>query len=199
MTLNEILAMKFALVEISVGVAITLMFGYLIIKHFLTSYLNEKGKNLATSEDIERITTKVEGIRTQYSSLVEELKARHQLRLAALDQRLKVHQDAFSMWCKLFDATHTKEVGKVVLECQYWWEQNCIYLEPKVRKSFVEAYSAANNHNSLLSSHADAALVKSNWNLITKFPNELFEAIQLPALSELESRILIKQNSEQLV
>lgn len=172
------------------GAALAAAICYFLVKHFLSSYLAEKGRNLATKEDIEEITGKVEAVRTQYVSLVEELKARHQLRLAAVDRRLQAHQEAFSLWRKVMAATYTDEIGKVVIECQSWWEQNCIYLEPAVRERFVTSYGAAHMHNSLLKSRADVALIKSNWETISEFPNTLFQAIQLPALSELEAKVL---------
>lgn len=48
---------------------------YYLTKNFLPTYLKEKGKNLATKEDIEEITNKVEGIKTQYANGLEELKS----------------------------------------------------------------------------------------------------------------------------
>lgn len=47
-----------------------------LFKNYLFSYSNEKGKNLATKEDIEEITKKVEGIKNEYISEVEQLKAK---------------------------------------------------------------------------------------------------------------------------
>jgi hypothetical protein len=190
MTPEELAALKTVFAAFGAGALVAAGIAYLVVKHFLPSYLSEKGKNLATREDIEDITRKVESIRTQYLSLVEELKARHQLRLAAVDRRLQAHQDAFALWRKVMHATHTDEIGKVVIECQSWWEQNCIYLEPSVREAFVTAYSAANDHRSYVQGRVETALVQANWKLITGFPNVLFQAIQLPALSELEAKAL---------
>jgi hypothetical protein len=156
---------------------------YFFIKSYIPSYLTEKGKNLATKEDIARITQEIEGVRVQYTMLVEEFKARHQLRMAALDRRLQAHQEAFTYWRELFGNTHSDEVGKSVIECQSWWEKNCLYLEPKVRQAFVDAYSAAHSHNQLVRSRANAEDVQKSWARITKFPDILFEAIQLPPLT----------------
>lgn len=194
MTPEELAALKAMLTGFGAGAIVAGGVGYLVVKHFLSSCLSEKGRNHATREDIEEITRKVEGVRTQYVSLVEELKARHQLRLAAVDRRLQAHQDAFSLWRRLMAATHTEEVGKVVIECQSWWEQNCIYLEPTVREAFVAAYGAASDHNSLVKGRVEVTLIQSNWKLITCFPNVLFQAIQLPALSELEAKALGVKN-----
>lgn len=91
-------------------------------------------------------------------------------------------------------ATHTDEVGAEVLKCQAWWEQNCIYLEPKVREGFVQAYRAASDHNLLVRSRAEVKLVTDSWSRITAFPDLLFQAIQLPGLSELEAKELHLQS-----
>jgi hypothetical protein len=186
MNLEEFAALVAVLDRFSIGVLTTGLVAYFFIKHFLSSYLTEKGKNLATREDVESVTRKVEEVRTQYTSLVEELKARHQLRLAAIDRRIQVHQEAFTLWRKVMQTVHTETVGTDVLECQSWWELNCIYLEPAVREGFVTAYRAALEHRVLLGGRAEVNVIESNWKKFTDFPNILFQAVKLPALSELE-------------
>ncbi|MEQ1773001.1 MAG: hypothetical protein ABL891_04375, partial [Burkholderiales bacterium] len=163
---------------------------FYLLKFYVPTYLSEKAKNLATREDISAITNEIERVRVQYTILVEELKARHQLRMAALDRRLQAHQEAFTLWRELFGNTHTEEVGKSVLKCQAWWEANCIYLEPKVRQGFVDAYSAAHSHNQLVRGRADAQHIQESWARIIKFPDILFEAVQLPPLTEVEVKSL---------
>jgi hypothetical protein len=56
-----------------------------MLKFLLPGYLGEKGKNLATKEDIGHITDKIEAIKAQYALLVEAAKVDNQLRVAALD------------------------------------------------------------------------------------------------------------------
>ena len=163
---------------------------WLLLKSFVPSYLMQKAENLATREDIAKITHEIERVKSQYAVLLEELKATHQLRLAAIDRRLQVHQEAFALWRELLGSTHSQEAGKIVMKCQDWWEKNCLYLEPKVRQAFVEAYSAAHTHHALVQSHADSKLISETWMRITKFPDIVFDAIQLPALSEIESKSL---------
>jgi hypothetical protein len=167
------------------------------IKHFFSSYITEKGKNVATREDIADITNKIEGIRTQYAVLVEELKARHQLRLAAIDRRLEVHQEAFTLWRELMSAMHGDGVREAATNCDEWWGSNCIYLEKGVREGFVSAYRSALNHQMLLENSRqdrtnaqNSELVRENWSRITSFPDLLFEAVQLPKLTELEKKQL---------
>jgi hypothetical protein len=190
MTPEEFTAIKSLVTAFGAGAVVAAVIAYLVLKFYLSSYLTEKGKNLATREDIAAITDKVESVRTQYATLIEELKARHQLRLAAVDRRLQAHQEAFTLWRKLMSATHTDEIGTVVIECQAWWEQNCIYLEPTVREAFVSAYGAAHGHNALMRGRAEVKVITESWSLITGFPNILFQAVQLPTLSELEAKAL---------
>lgn len=45
-----------------------------IFKNYLFSYSSEKGKNLATKEDVAEITKKVEEVKIQYASEIEHLK-----------------------------------------------------------------------------------------------------------------------------
>jgi len=39
----------------------------LLLRSYLPAYFSEKGKNLATKEDVQEITKKVESIRVQYA------------------------------------------------------------------------------------------------------------------------------------
>lgn len=53
---------------------IFIAFIYYYLKNTLPSYLKEKSKNLATKEDIEEITNKVESIKHDYNRQLEEFK-----------------------------------------------------------------------------------------------------------------------------
>ncbi len=46
-----------------------------LFRKYLFSYSSEKGKNLATKEDVEEITRKVEGTKNEYVAEIEKLKA----------------------------------------------------------------------------------------------------------------------------
>lgn len=159
-----------------------------LLRHYIPSYLAEKGKNLATKEDIEAITRKVEGVRHEYSTLVEELKARHQLRMAALDKRLQAHQEAFTYWRKL--TTGSEDSGSAVLACQSWWEANCLYLEPSVRQAFLVAFTNEQMRSQFVRAGASSEYITNAWEKVMAFPPILFEAIHLPALSEVEAKSL---------
>lgn len=170
-----------------------MLVAWLILQRFLPSYFSEKAKNLATKEDVAAITEEVERVRHEYSALVEELKARHQLRLAALDRRLQAHQEAFTLWRGL--VVGPEDSGASILACQSWWEKNCLYLEPDVREAFVLAYSNASLRDQFISIRADANLITEAWDKMMKFPDVLFAAVQLPPMSELETESMSRKPS----
>ncbi len=69
-----------------VGVTFGVIVVYLVSKFLLPSYFSEKGKNLATKEDIASITDKVESVKIDYAKVIEELRSGHQLKRAATDR-----------------------------------------------------------------------------------------------------------------
>lgn len=176
---------------ISVGIAT------LIWRSFFPSYLNEKGKNLATKEDVAEITTKVEDVKEFYSKrlkdlehqnalVLEQLRVQHQLRLAAVDRRLAAHQEAFILWRRLLGAVDSEQVHSLVLECQDWWEKNCLYLSAEARDSFNLAYLAAGSHRDLIQSSANVQHVTSNMDLVMKAGTDIVAGVELPSLGKRE-------------
>ena len=117
------------------------------IGSFLGSYLKKKAENVATKEDIEEITKKIEDIRVRYNEQLESHKASlqlsNQLKLAALDKRLQKHQEAFTLWRELYFSLFNKNTDKTVRECQEWWNKNCLYLGNDARAAFYKAFSLA--------------------------------------------------------
>jgi hypothetical protein len=186
MTISEATYLYSLLASVGVGALVAGVIVFLLCRHYLPTYLSEKGRNLATREDIGEITDKVESVRSQYTALAEELKARHQLRLAALDRRLQAHQEAFTHWRRLLGSAYAENIRQVTMECQDWWEKNCVYLEPGVRQAFVEAYTAAHSRHELVKMRSDTQTLQQSWARITQFPNLVFQAMQLPSLTESE-------------
>jgi hypothetical protein len=163
---------------------------FLLLKFFLPGYLTEKGKNLATSEDIANITKKIEAVKADCSVLLEELKSKHQLKLAAIDKRLEVHQEAFTLWRKLMTKTNTDEIGNTVIECQTWWEKNCLYLEPTAREAFSNAYHAAAIHKDFLHHTVAPETMQNNWLNIKNAGQIILSAVELPQLTDSELKEL---------
>lgn len=120
-----------------------------------------------------------------------ELERKHQLRIAAAERRLEAHQQAFSLWRKLIATVHNEnEIRNVVIECQNWWDNNCLYLSPKARKQFNLAYLCAVDHKEYLKNHVDPKLVKENWTKITDAGEVIIKGVELPTLGENEARMI---------
>ena len=138
MSINDIIAIYQTLLPFGMGVASVLTF--LLFKGLISGYLPEKGKNLATKEDIAAITEKIESVKQQYSEMLEGLKTKNQLRVSALEQRLRAHQEAYQLWREINGALGHPEIDGVVQRCDKWWGENCLYLEPAARSSFLLAF-----------------------------------------------------------
>lgn len=188
MASSELQALMNLVASFGLGAVVAVVVVLLVIKHYFLAYLSEKGKNLATKEDIASITREVERVRHEYSALLEELRARHQLRTASLDRRLQAHQEAFTQWQAL--VAGPSESGDAVIACRSWWEKNCLYLEPKVRQPFVEAYTNAHLRAEFVRARAESKFITEAWDKVMAFPNVLFESIQLPPLTPTESEAL---------
>lgn len=174
---------------------------------FLKSYSTEKGKNLATKEDIGAITHQVENVRTQYLQKLEEISHqnksilelaswKHQLRMAALEKRLAAHQEAYSLWRNLFPHIYKEEkIVDFVHECQEWWNNNCLYLEPEAREAFFRAYTSAGIHKEIRDAR-DLAEAKRNWAEIVKAGEILVKCVELPTITSLETEVPLPENTE---
>ncbi len=108
-----------------------------------TSYLGEKGKNLATKEDIGEITRAVETVKGEFTTRHEELKAalsaRNSLRLAAAEKRLDKHQEIYTRLWTMSRLFHDDDLGEILRQCQEWWVRNCLYLDRKSVRSCMDA------------------------------------------------------------
>lgn len=72
---------------------IIIVVALLLMKNYLPSYITEKAKNLATKEDIELITDKVEGVKSQYIADIEKLKTTLSEGSKLLERRRKIYED----------------------------------------------------------------------------------------------------------
>ena len=113
-----------------------------------------------------------------------------QLRLTAADRRLQAHQEAFALWRKILRNVHNEDIGQVVMECQEWWENNCLYLDAQARGVFLEAIHSASHHASFKADRKNAELVIENWDRITRAGEVIVESVNLPSLGEKEKKLL---------
>jgi hypothetical protein len=159
------------------------------IKLYFRAFLEEKGKNAATKQDIAKITEQISSIEHGYDVLLEAFRAKEQLRIAALDRRLEVHQEAFVLWWDLMRKLHT-EVDAHVMKCQEFWVQKNLYLTADASYAFRQAYDAALNHKMLKDIARDRKSneantdVSSNFSQILSAGNVIRNAVELPPLKD---------------
>jgi hypothetical protein len=154
------------------------------IGSYLGSFIREKGKNLATKEDIGRITNEIESVKSIYTKEIEYIREKQQLRLAAIDKRLEAHQKAYSLWRKLVSNVHNQDqIGNVVFECQEWWINNCLYLSMPSRGLFIKSVYCAFNHKDFLNDRPrNIDLIQNNWADIMLTGMSIEKALDLPSL-----------------
>lgn len=179
-----------------------------LLKWHLPSYLAEKGKNLATKEDVAAITREVENVRHEYAARLESLahqnrfileqsSRRHQLRMAALERRLDVHQQAYTLWVKLVGSVYREsQLGDVIMECQDWWQRHCLYLDGSARQAFRDAYMGASHHHDLVKAREDADTLRESWATIMRAGESLVAGVELPPIAGVDSEIQDKGGSQ---
>ena len=153
---------------------------YFFMKSYVFSYLTEKGKNLATKEDIEEITRKVEEVKA-------ELQARHTLRFAALDKRLQAHQDAFKHVVSLAQVffSEKKYISMALDTCITWYSENALFLDPKAKTAFDAAFTAARQQSWPRGKESDKLPGEyENYQTVLGALTAITEAAGLPPLNE---------------
>jgi hypothetical protein len=152
---------------------------------FFGSYIRRKGQNLATREDISEITEKIEGIRADYAKQIENHSHHNRLKMAALDKRLEAYQQAYTMWLQLRRSVHNKDKNTdMIIKCQKWWEENCLYLDMESRKAFMSSIHAVALHPDLTGGQATKDEVKENRRYIDECGETLIRSAGLPSFGE---------------
>ena len=130
------------------------------------------------------------GISATVSLLVAKENRKQQWELAALDKRLEVHQAAYALWQRIVGAVYdSDQIGKVVVEAQDWWNNNCLYLDITSRQAFRACLLSAGNHKDLLMGLRDEKsrnMIKDSWDTIMKPGQTLPAGVALPDLGEQE-------------
>ena len=163
----------------SFGVAPVVAAGvtYLLLRNYLSRYLEEKGRNLATLEDIAEITRRTETVKTEFSS-------QERLRFAAMERRLEAHQEAYGLARQLvadvLNRDEDKLTGKVA-DCYTWFDANALYLEPDARFAFYRACHAASTHRHYeREPGVDDKDRHANWKKIAEAEDAIAECVGLP-------------------
>ena len=106
---------------------------------------------------------------------ISEKERKDKFRLAALDKRLEVHQEAYTLWSNLTKAvSKPEEREKIAHECEEFWKKNCLYLEDKAGDEFQRCYVLAN-----LWDNCD----RKDKEIIMGVGKYIFKAVELPSLT----------------
>lgn len=135
-----------------IAVIVLSWIGFAVFFGRLRSYHDEKGRNLATKEDVAELTRIPEQVRHEFESLREAISQQNRLQLAALDKRLEAHQAAFRVWhqmAKAYGATDAGKAGKVnddevqaaLAAWNELWEGQSLYLDVKARAAVARLAS----------------------------------------------------------
>ncbi|NOH77928.1 hypothetical protein F0247_23225 [Vibrio crassostreae] len=136
---------------------------------YIASYLKSKGKNLASREDLGKLTLIVEKIKTEQAKQIEDIKQQHNLelqklqqlnslQLSALDERLKVAQEAYALVFEMLGcAGRSEQTIDVLKRATNFWETRSLYLSAEVREAFDKAIAATNAHESTLIENSPAS------------------------------------------
>lgn len=154
---------------------------------FFGAYIKKKGEVLATKE----LKKELQTITHHNQLIIEEFKARHSFKMTAIEKRLQVHQEAYTLWRKLLFSLNANNVDQVVEECQTWWNENCLFLSPESRKTFLIAVRCAFHHKDLLNvplprNPEDQNLIKSNLDKIMEAGEIIVKSVELPSLGKSE-------------
>lgn len=179
---------KFQKILLAISViAIVVLFGLLIVV-----------KDISSDAVSAFLGVLIGGVITGYIQyLIAGADRRHELRTAALDKRLQSHQEAYTLWRKLLFANKKNDdVYDVIMECQEWWDNNCLYLTASARRAFQKAYMSAGEHASFLAIHAESKLVKAAFEDVERAGPIIVEGVYLPAIGEMETERADSKNKE---
>lgn len=163
---------------------------------YFGSYFSKKAEYRVIKKEISKITATVESIKTDYAKTLEMLSHYNRLKMAALDERLKAHQKAYSLWSELRRKVHKKdsEKTKTLIACQEWWEQNCLYLNEESRQAFISAIHAVALHSDLTEGQTPKEEVLENWEFINQCGEAIIKDAGLPSFGKDELNKLNKLN-----
>lgn len=113
--------------------------------------------------------------------------------MVALDKRLEVHQQAYSLWREMTRAIHDEDQGYEVLNrAEEWWEKNCLYLDAQSAQEFKRCIERIYYHKNLLAQSRPDDLeeqeewkreVRDNWRDIFHVGPVIANGVDFPRLS----------------
>lgn len=97
--------MEMIALALSVAALAAVVIGVLFLRGYLPSYVAEKGKNLASKEDLAQLTHLVEGVKAFHSAEIERLKSSLVLEGQVTERRRRVYEEVCAA-LRVFIAGH---------------------------------------------------------------------------------------------
>ncbi len=101
-------------------------------------------------------------------------------RLAAVDKRLKAHQEAFTHWINIYWNVDDRKVVGLVVEAQKWWTKNCIYLDTNSRVKFLDFLNNVHDFSEISNDEERNQHMAEFY----KVGNLILEGVALPPIGE---------------
>lgn len=172
---------------LGVGAVLGGFITYLLLKSFIPGYLAEKGKNLASKEDIAQITKKVESVKHEYNLLLQNTISKEMLRSSLLEKRMEAHQGAYLLAGKLVKQIEADSSTRDHLDTEYsnWYSENCLYLDAIPRESLDVIYKCFCNHTARRynPNAPTCANDDENWERMLSAFEQLGNEFKLPQLT----------------
>lgn len=101
-----------SIIEVTIGAQFTSYWSYLLVSvivalmsAYFLQYLKEKGKNLATQEDITKITEKIEEVKIKYNTTFDEIQKKNDLIFSELkESKNRYNSKQFELYNELWSA-----------------------------------------------------------------------------------------------
>lgn len=118
---------------------------------YLSKYIKEILQILPTKHEVGRIINLIEGINQKNAKELETLAQFHRsdikrinqindLRLAAIDERLKAYQEAYSLVFEMLNSRNNEILTSKTIEAfNHFWANRSLYISEDVRKAMDEA------------------------------------------------------------
>lgn len=151
--------------QILFDILTTIVILYLL---FFKSYFEEKGKNLATKEDISGITSKIEDIKRESTNLRLELQYSHQIKLSIRMQRIEALREAFQsyfVWAGAIIDFQLTNISRYDTAMSYKQDVNKHRVKFVKDKSLITLYSVDDEFKKLLHNLDINSSILFNWNI----------------------------------
>jgi hypothetical protein len=117
------------------------------------------------------ITTVVQWKIASKEREIREGERKDKFKLAALDKRMDIHQEAYYRWSKIIHLRFKNDVDNVLLESVEWYNKNCLFLDSKSRVEFIRCTENVLNYKTTWRMWQDSA--QQNLKEKEDYSNEL--------------------------